>query len=854
MVEMVLTPAKHEPPVCLDYQSLDSVQHYERQVRVHRAFRESFAIDCERSIDGRYVVRGEKGRAYVVDIVGPSRQHDTCSCPDFLTNHLGDCKHIEGVYRLLDSSTAAEQLPLPDTATLTVDGHDNARLLTLGGWSDAQLNACGLERVSGNVVRPRLDGPSLRAGRLPEGVRVTHAAVGLADQLRTRERLRTRAEQVRDAFERGKLGLDVLRFPLFPYQSDGVSHMVATGRTVLADDMGLGKTIQAIAACELLRRRGEATRILVVCPASLKDQWAREIERATGERAIIVGGSSRARARAISLDAPYKILNYELTWRELQPLQALDADVLVIDEAQRAKNFRSKTARTLRSLPSRFLFVLTGTPIENRLDDLYALMQLVDPAILGPLWRFNFDFHVQAKHGKVLGCKNLSTLRLQIAPRLLRRRKEDVLMQLPSLTEQTRYTLLTEEQASVEAGYRGEAAKLMAIAERRPLRLEEQRILQALLLKARQACNALELCEPERGQPGSPKLDEFEALVSEIADQGTSKVLVFSEWVEMLKLAALRLDALGIGYAMLHGGVPTERRPDLLQRFRDDVAQRVLLSTDAGGVGLNLQVATYVVHLDLPWNPARLDQRTARAHRIGQTRGVSVTYLCAVGGIERGIEGTLSGKRAVRSAALDVTSEVESIDSIGFGVFLRQIQATLAELERMAGDGSEATVEATEVVAQETELAAGDAPEVACAEEPTLAEPELPEPAAAPEMLAVTTTRRPTRAHDRLRLARVVLDAGFAADAVRAASEALSTAIAALGEGVRAEDHAALVAFLYRELVPQGRVPAAVPGVLARLHDLTLLEGYGVEVDVSLARCAVDEANEWVCRLAPETT
>jgi hypothetical protein len=427
-------------------------------------------------------------------------------------------------------------------------------------------------------------------------------------------------------------------------------------------------------------------------------------------------------------------------------------------------------------------------------------------------------------------------------------------MQLPSLTEQTRYTLLTEEQASVEAGYRGEAAKLMAIAERRPLRLEEQRILQALLLKARQACNALELCEPERGQPGSPKLDEFEALVSEIADQGTSKVLVFSEWVEMLKLAALRLDALGIGYAMLHGGVPTERRPDLLQRFRDDVAQRVLLSTDAGGVGLNLQVATYVVHLDLPWNPARLDQRTARAHRIGQTRGVSVTYLCAVGGIERGIEGTLSGKRAVRSAALDVTSEVESIDSIGFGVFLRQIQATLAELERMAGDGSEATVEATEVVAQETELAAGDAPEVACAEEPTLAEPELPEPAAAPEMLAVTTTRRPTRAHDRLRLARVVLDAGFAADAVRAASEALSTAIAALGEGVRAEDHAALVAFLYRELVPQGRVPAAVPGVLARLHDLTLLEGYGVEVDVSLARCAVDEANEWVCRLAPETT
>lgn len=361
-----------------------------------------------------------------------------------------------------------------------------------------------------------------------------------------------------------------------------------------------------------------------------------------------------SRRLALESDAPYKILNYELTWRELSALQGLDADVVVYDEAQRAKNFRTKTARTIQQIPSRFAFVLTGTPVENRLDDLYSLMQVVDPSVFGPLWKFNLEFHQQTDTGKIAGYKNLSSLRERIGPTVLRRRKEQILTQLPALTEQTRYTPLTAAQKALEEGYRQSAGQLMAKAQRRGLTKKEQDLLMMNLLKARQACNAAELCDPKRS--GSPKLDEFEALISEIVAQGGSKVLVFSEWVEMLKLAAKRLDAAGVGYVMLHGGVPTERRPALLDRFRESEDVRVLLATEAGGTGLNLQVASYVVHLDLPWNPGRLDQRTARAHRMGQTRGVSVVYLCAEGGIERAIEGTLAGKRAVRSAALDAAS------------------------------------------------------------------------------------------------------------------------------------------------------------------------------------------------------
>jgi SNF2 family DNA or RNA helicase len=286
----------------------------------------------------------------------------------------------------------------------------------------------------------------------------------------------------------------------------------------------------------------------------------------------------------------------------------------------------------------------SSAPTRNRLDDLQGLLQLVDPAVLGPLWKFNVDFHERDERGKVVGYRDLGALRARVGSVVLRRRKEEVLSQLPALTEQTRYVPLSEEQKELDESYRRTAAQLMKQAERRALSPAEQKRLLAALLKARQACNAAVLCDP-RAASGSGKLDELAALVSEIASQGTSKALVFSEWTQMLKLAAARLDEEGIGHLMLHGGVPSDKRGALLDRFRNDAEVVVLLST--------------------------------RAHRVGQTRGVSVTYLCAESGIERGIEGTLAGKRAVRGAAVDPDSDVETLEAPSFSTFLAQARGLL---------------------------------------------------------------------------------------------------------------------------------------------------------------------------------
>ena len=783
-----LQPVRRNTPACTDYEDLESVVEYEREMRVHRAHTEPFRIELPATADQAWIVRGERGSSWLVDLVDASREHDTCTCPDFLTNELGTCKHLQAVYRAVSSKSRAASLcgrlgTTVSRPTITVDACGPARLEALGRFTETQLARLGVRQTKGGLVT--VDDPN---ALISAKVRIVHAAVPIARTLLAQKATGKRASALARDLARGTVAADVVQVPLFAYQRDGVAHLATRGRALLADDMGLGKTVQAIAACELLRRRGEAARVLIVTPASLKDQWAREIARYAGERAVVIGGDSDTRKRAFESDAPYRIVNYELTWRELERIQALDADVMVLDEAQRAKNFRTKTASTLRELPSRFLFVLTGTPIENRLDDLYSLLQLVDPTVLGPLWRFNHQFHTQAKKGRVVGTKNLGELRTRLAPVVMRRRKDEVLSQLPALTEQTRYTAMTDVQLRLEQEHRAEAAKYMSIAEKRPLRPEEHKRLMGHLLKARQACNAVELCDPKRGK-GSPKLDELEQLVSEIAEQGTAKVIVFSEWVEMLELAANRLDDMKVGFEMLHGSIPTERRPELLRRFREDADVRVLLSTDAGGVGLNLQEASYVVHLDLPWNPGKLDQRTSRAHRLGQTRGVTVTFLCAETGIERGIEGTLGSKRALRCAALDASSNVDAVEAVGFSVFLGQLRDAIAVVEQ----GMAEPLPPPELPSLEEAVA-----------EPVAAIEPAPAPPA--ESAPVTQVSSP-RSAERLRFARVVLDAGFAADAAAAAYDALASALSAAAGESRTLEHGALVARLYRDLVPRGMCP-----------------------------------------------
>jgi len=674
-----------------------SPREAERRRRESRGASELFQIRRRpgggKALLGEYEVASPSARAYLVALRALDAPHNGCSCPDFATNLLGTCKHIEAVLHHLRTDAprrwkrALAEGPASSYLHLVFDAEESLGCRLAAGARPAE------RRFAARYFGPggRLPGslaeiwPDLSRSAMEAGVEIPAEAVRLgercAETVRTALRRRAVEAEVRAA-GRDQPGL---RRRLYPYQIDGVAFLASRGRALLADEMGLGKTAQAIAAMTRLVRREEVRRTLVVCPASLKHQWLREIREFTGgegQGVVVVGGPREARKAAYAEAPPVLITSYELARADERELGDLAPDLLILDEAQRVKNWRTRTAAVVKGLRSRFAFVLTGTPLENRLDDLYSLMQVVDPHRFGPLWRFNEEFTTLDQAGRPTGYRNLDRLRERIAPVVLRRRKEEVLRDLPDRIVSRLSVSMTPDQVAIHEDAEGTASRLLAILRKRPLHpAEEQRLMRAFQ-RMRMACDAAGLVDKKT--KGAPKLEELERLLEEICLGDGRKVVVFSEWERMQAMAAEVCERLGIGFVRLHGGVPSDARGRLIDRFRDDPSCRVFLSTDAGGVGLNLQAASHVVNLDLPWNPAVLAQRIARVHRLGQRESVNVVLMVSEGSFEERMEATLDGKRALFAAAVGDDQETVELERSSMA---RRI-ATLLSGEFAASTGS----------------------------------------------------------------------------------------------------------------------------------------------------------------------
>ena len=431
---------------------------------------------------------------------------------------------------------------------------------------------------------------------------------------------------------------------LRPYQLRGVAwleqmcHLGLGG--CLADDMGLGKTIQVIALHLHRRARGEGT-MLVVCPTSLLGNWERELHRfAPGVPVRRYHGGDR---HLDDLAGDEVVLaTYGVVRRDHQVLSAAGFSLVVADEAQHAKNPVSETARSLRAIPASARVALTGTPVENRLTELWSILDWTTPGLLGPLRRFRRSVAVPVE--RYHDVEVTDRLTRVIRPFLLRRRKTDpaISPELPPRTVSDLPVPLTPEQASLYAGEVTEA--LAVIAERTGI--SRRGMVLRLLTVLKQICNhpAQYLHEPAPVMGRSGKLAALEELLEIILAEGES-VLVFSQFVEMLTLIESRLKELGVGTLFLHGGVATHRREEMVEAFQSGEAPVFLLSLKAGGVGLNLTRATHVIHFDRWWNPAVEDQATDRAHRIGQHRPVQVHRLVTEGTLEDRIAVMLERKR-----------------------------------------------------------------------------------------------------------------------------------------------------------------------------------------------------------------
>ena len=654
---------------------------------------------------GSLATSGHRQRTYTVQVRSPDARQNYCTCPDWASNQLGTCKHIEAVlHRLRKGGELTDDRlrrpPLP-FVYLAWDVPE-APLIRLQRGTAASTELESLLATffdaSGGLVGELPDDffrfLDQAAGR--SDLMIGEDAIGHARQVAEDAARALRGERIRDDILHTAGRLPGVHARLYPYQVEGVAFLTSRGRALLADDMGLGKTLQAIAAAAWLHRNREVQQTLVVCPASLKHQWAREIVRFTDQEVLVVHGGPREREAQYRQRKPFVVVNYELVLRDLSVInERLCSDLLILDEAQRIKNWRTKIASAIKSLSSRYVFVLSGTPLENRLEDLYSLMQVVDHRVLGPLWRFLIDFHVTDERGKVIGYRNLSELRRRLAPVMLRRNRSLVIAQLPERTELQLDIPMTPKQWELHDCAMAAAGQLADIAKRRPLTPTEQNRLMAALQQARMACNAAGLVDG--ATVGAPKLDELARILEDVCLQEGQKVVVFSQWERMTRMAEGVARSLELGCMRLHGGVPTDQRGALLDRFRDDASIQVFISTDAGGVGLNLQAASVLVNLDMPWNPAVLDQRIARVHRLGQGSKVRIVLMIAEEGYERRVAELVQNKRELFDNVVESSAEEDVV-----GVSKRTLETLLDDL-RQVGEGSAAALAgAAEAAAEAT--------------------------------------------------------------------------------------------------------------------------------------------------------
>ncbi|MCC5904984.1 MAG: DEAD/DEAH box helicase [Balneolaceae bacterium] len=474
----------------------------------------------------------------------------------------------------------------------------------------------------------------------------------------------------------------LLKTELFSYQKEGVEFATFRKGAIIADEMGLGKTIQAIATAVLKKEIFDFKKTLVICPASLKEQWKEEVEKFSHEEAIVVEGTPDEREEIYrTTEAYFIIINYETVLRDLHELNRMDADFIILDEAQRIKNFTTVTANTIKSLNRKHALVITGTPIENRLIDLYSIVQFIDPYYLAPLWEFSYQhcFFDTGTRDKITGYYNLQDLQERLKPILIRRERRDVIKELPNVSEITIPVGMHSDQQMYHAGFASGIAKILR---KKYITPYEQQRLMLLLNNMRMVCDCTYLIDKETYH--SPKLQELKYILLEKLDllNTDKKIIIFSEWVTMLHLIGKMLNETGIGFARLTGQVAVKNRGKLIKKFETDPDCKVFLSTEAGGSGLNLQVADTVINFELPWNPAKKNQRIGRINRLGQKKkNLTVINLITKASIETKIAAGLNLKQNLFEGVLDSGSDLDSVDfsAKGKAQFLKQLEESITE-------------------------------------------------------------------------------------------------------------------------------------------------------------------------------
>ncbi|MDA3928366.1 MAG: DEAD/DEAH box helicase [Prolixibacteraceae bacterium] len=684
----------------LDPRSHEEHKQYTREGMIKRVLKErrqradkaEYKIKWAKNIYGDHVLTNENGIKYRIFLRDFENEIGYSDSTDAAKNKLGTTKHIMYAFSQLKDNTGllgrmSKRFPFVE---IFCDPLNDYKVT----WFYPYKLSLNEERIISKYFKNKeyIDDSGL------------FDLLNLFDEAESVPSIKIRPEvrdKVESAYEQKLLtqiskkntpSYESINAELYPYQKEGVEFSLFKKYAIIADEMGLGKTLQAISIAVLKKKYFGFTRTLVVCPASLKAQWKKEIEKFSNEKAVIIQGDPNERMKLYSESEEYfVILNYETVLRDYRLLNEADIDFIILDEAQKVKNYETKTANAINKVNIKHTLVITGTPIENKLIDIFSIVNILDPHFLGPLWEFSYQHCLfdPNKHNKINGYYDLQKLHKKLEPILIRREKKQVLEQLPNVQQINVPVNLTQLQSDFHSSF---ASGIGKIIRKKFLTPYDMKKLQMLLAKMRMVCDSTYLIDDETNE--SPKLDELENILFEQLDIKNSnrKIIIFSEWVKVHKLIGQMLRKHNIGFTELNGKIPVKLRGELIKKFETNDHCKIFLSTEAGGSGLNLQVADTLINFELPWNPAKKNQRIGRIDRIGQkSNKLTIFNFISRKSIEEQIATGLLIKQNLFDGVLSVSADTDFVDfsSKGRSQFIQQLEEFINNTELEAKDFEE---------------------------------------------------------------------------------------------------------------------------------------------------------------------
>ena len=642
-------------------------------------------------------------KKYKVAIRSQETGLNFCSCPDFKVNNLGTCKHIEAVFNFLIIRKKFGKLFNKEykrsysSVTLKY-GRERKIVFRVGTTFTEEIKTIAngffdKDNYLKEKAFAKFDKFFEKVKKLDPGFRCYPDAL---DFIITERERQERVNLIDKEFPEGAKSLQlnkIIKATLYPYQKEAVLKAVLAGRFILADDMGLGKTVQSLAVSELLKKLNGIEKVLIVCPTSLKYQWEMEIKKFTKSNSKVIEGGPHIRKEQYTGQEFYKIVSYNAVTKDIEDVNKWQPDLIILDEAQRIKNWKTKTAQSIKRLDSPYCLVLTGTPLENKLEELHSLVEFVDKYRMGMLSRFLFDHQITDEDGKVTGYKNLNNIGESISPICIRRTKKEVLKQLPARIDKILMVDVTQKQLDYHNEFYDNVCRLVLKWRRMGFLSEKDRqFLMIDLNRMRMVSDSTYILDQVTRH--DTKIAELRTVLEEIFQNKEDKVVIFSQWERMTRLVAMELESMGIKYEYLHGGIPAIERKDLISNFKNDPESRVFLSTDAGSVGLNLQSASVLINMDCPWNPAVLEQRIGRIHRLGQQKPVTIINFISRGTIEERMLQVISFKKQMFEGVLDGGEDMIFMGESKMKQFMKTVESLTQE-----------SISTGNLIAEETEAA-----------------------------------------------------------------------------------------------------------------------------------------------------